>query len=521
MPDLTGPTDLTGPAAARRAAGPTNRWAASWIWDRRGLGAGERQVIAARRVIELETVPDAAPGRVFAEARYVLYVNGVEARRGPGRANPRSRRWDPIDLAPLLRPGPNVLTVLAAIDRRATRDWVPAPTLTSELTDGALLCEVDVGLDEPVVTDESWLTTTLRGWGLSEPTGMISRRGLELLDADSVPADLHSPDVADGGLWRPAVIRSGRTMGDAEGDRAPSYPLGPTRPSTVSPPSVIRRPLAPGPHGVWTLPDIGTGTLVVDLDGPAGAVVEVDTFEELDADGMPRPLAEPIGVRVSTGPARTTVESLDRFGLRGVTVAAPEGVTVHAVTLHERTHPVTGGARFACRDPFLDRLYEVGRRTVTLCSADAYVDTPTREGRAWTGDAVVHGMVDLVTNSDWTLAQWNPRLALLSALPDGMLPSVAGGDGETGEMGVIPDWALHWVHSVWTVHRYAGDADETAQLLPGVERVLDWFEQHRHPDTGLPTDVPGWVLIDWAWVPVRGASCALAGLLGRALLELA
>ncbi|MGL5931232.1 MAG: hypothetical protein ACRCY8_20055, partial [Dermatophilaceae bacterium] len=78
----------TGPTPVRRAPGATNRWAASWIWDRRGLGAGERQVIAARRVVELETVPASAPGRIFAEARYVLYVNGVEARRGPGRANP-------------------------------------------------------------------------------------------------------------------------------------------------------------------------------------------------------------------------------------------------------------------------------------------------------------------------------------------------------------------------------------------------------------------------------------------------
>ncbi|MGL5849323.1 MAG: hypothetical protein ACRCZD_00955, partial [Phycicoccus sp.] len=387
--------------------------------------------------------------------------------------------------------------------------------------DGAVICELDLGLDEPVVTDERWLTTTLRGWTLSEPTGMISRRGLELIDAGALPADLHSPVLLDDARWRPAVIRSGRTMGDPQGDRAPSYPLGPARASTVSPPNVIRRPLAHGPEGVWTLPDIGTGTLLVELEGPAGSVVEIDTFEEPDTVGMPRPLAEPIGMRVATTPARTTVESLDRFGLRGVAVTAPEGATVHAVTLHERTHPLTGAARFACSDPYLDRLYAVGRRTVTLCSADAYVDTPTREGRAWTGDAVVHGMVDLATNSDWSLARWNPRLALLSALPDGMLPSVVAGEGESGEMGVIPDWALHWVHSVWTVYRYVGDVDEIAGLLPGVERVVDWFEQHRHATTGLPTDVPGWVLIDWAWVPVRGASCALAGLLGRALLELA
>ncbi len=501
----------------------SNRWTASWIWDRRGLGDAERQVVAARRTVHLGAVPASAPGRIFAEAHYVLFVNGSEVHRGPGRANPRCRRYDRVDLAPWLRAGANAITVIAAIDRRASRNWSPAPTLMSQLADGAVVAEFELGLglDELIVTDETWWTTTLRGWSLSEPTGMISRRGLELIDAGDIPLDLHDAVLAPGAPWRPAEVRSGRTMGDPEGVRAPSYPLGPTEVSTLSLPSVTLRPLEPGPHGTWMLPDIGSGTIVVELEGPADAIVEIDTFETLDDRGTPRPMHEPIGLRVTAAPQRTTVETLDLFGLRGAVVQVPDGVTVHGVALRERTHPVIGGARFECSDPVLNQLYTVGRRTVTLCSADAYVDTPTREGRAWVGDSVVHGMVDLVTNSDWTLARWNPRLAALSALPDGILLPAVGGDGESGELVIIPDWALHWVHAVWTLYRYAGDADEIADLLPAVERVLDWFERHRNPLTGLPTDVPGWVLIDWAWVPVRGASCTLAGLLGRALLEFA
>ena len=87
----------------------------------------QRQVIAARRVAHLERIPERAPGRIFADSLYVLHVNGQEIRRGPGRANPRSRRYDEVDLAPWLRLGGNVITVLAAFNAGPFWDTFPRP----------------------------------------------------------------------------------------------------------------------------------------------------------------------------------------------------------------------------------------------------------------------------------------------------------------------------------------------------------------------------------------------------------
>ena len=61
---------------------------------------------------------------------------------------------------------------------------------------------------------------------------------------------------------------------------------------------------------------------------------------------------------------------------------------------------------------------------MSLNSVDAYTDCPTREQRAWTGDSVVHQMVDLVTNPDWSMARWHPQLAA-AARVDGMLAMAA------------------------------------------------------------------------------------------------
>jgi hypothetical protein len=99
-----------------------------------------------------------------------------------------------------------------------------------------------------------------------------------------------------------------------------------------------------------------------------------------------------------------------------------------------------------------------------------------------------------------------------------MLPMAVAGDIEQLDVTIIPDWALHWVHSVHNLYRYVGDKDEIARLLPVVEGVLRWFDSFLDEE-GCAIDVFGWVLIDWAAVYTQGTSGALNGLLARSLLE--
>lgn len=56
-----------------------------------------------------------------------MRVNGELVVRGSVRANPRRARYDVVDLAPHLRPGPNVITIVARHFARATSWWMPSP----------------------------------------------------------------------------------------------------------------------------------------------------------------------------------------------------------------------------------------------------------------------------------------------------------------------------------------------------------------------------------------------------------
>jgi hypothetical protein len=192
--------------------------------------------------------------------------------------------------------------------------------------------------------------------------------------------------------------------------------------------------------------------------------------------------------------------------------------------MDERLHPragadADGAPFFECSDAVLNRIWSVGRRSVDLNSHDAYLDCPTREQRAWTGDMVVHQMVDFATHPDWRLACWNVELCA-SPRPDGMLPMAAGGDIEHHDASFIPDWALHWVRALHNLHRYTGDRDRVARLLPVAEGVLRWFEAFADDD-GLASDVTGWVIIDWSSVSVDGKSSVLNALWARGLRDFA
>lgn len=490
------------------------RWRARWIWAD-GAPPGRRHVVALHTSFDLDEVPASAPARWCAVSRAVVVVNGVEVGRGPVRSNPRRQSYDDVDLGPFLRAGTNHIAVLAVHYAGATPWYLPMPPFASDLADGAFVFEADLG-DHWVTTDASWSAQVLDGWGATRTrTSGVAGRGTELIDLRSLPRDWDS-----GGIEAAVCLRRAAAVGEPGRPTPPSYPIGPVGPRPIAPLSADPIAFADADDGSWRTDAIVAGTLRVELDGPPGATATVRIAEMVDDDGRPVPGEHDASLSITCDGTRRTIESVDRFGGQGAIVEVDDDVTVHAVAIVERLYPVAGAARFTCSDPLLDRIHQVGRRTVTLNSDDAYTDCPTREQRAWAGDSVVHQMVDLTTNDDWRLARRNVALIAGSRRPDGMLPMAVAGDAEEADFTIIPDWALHWVHSVWNLHRYVGDADEIAELLPVVEGVLRWFGPFTD-DTGLLRDVYGWVIIDWSSVHTDGASAALNGLFGRALWEFA
>ncbi|GCD94950.1 alpha-L-rhamnosidase-related protein [Embleya hyalina] len=565
------------------------RWRGQWIWaEHTAVGAPSRENpmngsldperfdrrVLFRRTFELTEVPDHAPFRISSDSRHVLYVNGVELARGPIRHGGRRLYYDVGDAATALRPGRNVIAVLARFYGHRTAWWVPSPT-TYSLGGGALVAEFGLGAERWIGTDTAWRCRVPDAWTPCAPRSAVSPQIPEILDARRLDPAWTHPDFDDK-LWDAATVLAAAHVGSTGATRPPAEPYGALLPNplpalggaTRTPAAFDSAPLpaAPRPEGPLTFADVHAalldaltairpearpdtvpdpavdapsptlalpagrrlviadlgrmvgGTVRLDLEAPPGTVV----FGALTESPTPAALASAACFAYT---ARGD-EAGERFRLGDpaggryvLLVVDAVGPVRLAPAVLERLRPRPAGPYFACSDPLLERIHRVGLRTVDLTAHDAYIDCPSREQRAWTGDAVVHQSVDLVTNPDWSLARHQP---VLTATPrgDGLLPMVAAGDGGDPELVGIPDWSLHWVRSVYNLHRYTGDRTLIARLLPAVETVLDWFTAFLGAD-GLVHDVTGWVLIDWSPVQVEGTSAALNALWARALGDFA
>jgi alpha-L-rhamnosidase len=527
-----------------------------------------------RKRFVLEQVPERAPARITADSRYVLFVNGQEVFRGPVRSQPRRMHYDLFDLAPYLETGENVVAVYVKYYGTANSYWIPAVANATLGKSGVLVFEAnvfaaDLGEGGWLVSDGSWKAK--ESDARSEPPAAEGPPGgvpVELFDAGRFPHGWEQPGFDDAAWGNAALVPTMHNGGFAR-TQPPTDPYGPLYPRPIAQlegetcvPATIQVEYLQGPLELSAdspaerveasiiafvtgseqltgfpaeiaVPSGGAVRLIMDMgrivsgfpqfevEAPAGTVLDFAYVED-PITGPATGFGRHLGTRYVARGANDRFQVFDSNGLRYAYLlmhGARGPMTLKSFSIKENLYPWTEGAGFECSDEALNRIFQAGIRTVQLNSHDAFLDCPTREQRAWVGDSVVHQMVHLATNTDWRLA-WHYLTLGNSPRYDGILPMSVSGEIEADGGHTIPDWALHWVHSVYNLYRFAGDKEQVLTFMPTVARILRWYAPFQNAQ-GLLKDLVEWNLVDWASISSEDTSGVITALWARGLREFA
>ncbi len=133
-------------------------WRARWI-SKSQSNSGSNEWIAFRKRVKLDKVPQRLPARIAADTKYWLWINGELAvyegglKRGPA---PGDGYVDTVDIAPWLRPGENLISILV---------WHLGRNGFSHLDSGmaALLFEAEADGVE-ILSDKTWEASVHHGY---------------------------------------------------------------------------------------------------------------------------------------------------------------------------------------------------------------------------------------------------------------------------------------------------------------------------------------------------------------------
>jgi hypothetical protein len=179
---------------------------AKWIWCAGQDVCGYNVAARFRREFE---VRDGTVGalRITADSRYRVLLNGDWINDGPGKAYPEHFTYDCYEIGGLLKPGRNVIEVVARYYGVGTFHQIPQQA--------GLLAEIEVD-GRAIGTDASWESTPVKWLRQEVPKVSCQMEPCEWIDArqDTEPNWRPSVElfVADGGPWGDLLPRLSRPL---------------------------------------------------------------------------------------------------------------------------------------------------------------------------------------------------------------------------------------------------------------------------------------------------------------------
>ena len=455
----------------------------SMIWST-SISDGKQAYVAFRKSFELGETSTSAKLQLFADSRYLLWINGKYVLRGPCRFNPKRPEYDVVDVHPFLKKGKNVFVVLAHNYGNAVNGHIMkhVPGLTAVL---------EIAGKEVLRTDATWRCNDHTRY-LASPESWNTVP--DLIDGRIDNAAWITSDFDDSS-WQFAKLVNGNQWGSMF-------------------PRAIPLARETELNGLRLLPSGKLLSSVFPVELKAGEEILVDfgrmvqayTSMELEAESGSY-LTMQYALRYKNGiPAemygdgnhyicRSGIQDFmttDQWGSHYMLVKCTSGrVKLLGLKITDRSYPFDRIGNFRCSDEVLTNLWTMAQNTIEITSDDGY-GSDARERNEWIQDA---GKASFSTTrvgsagpakdgkpvfSDPRLLKNMLRHASQSQLPNGQLLATFPTDrGPEDCHYIIDDYSCQWFEGLKTYYEVTGDKEFVKEMWPTLVAQINWFLNHR------------------------------------------
>jgi len=241
------------------------------------------------------------------------------------------------------------------------------------------------------------------------------------------------------------------------------------------------------------------GHVVLDVDAPAGTVLDAAYDERLRADGLLglyrcNPCIDNADRFIAAG-GRRRIEAFRPRGGRYVQIAvrgAAAPVVLHSVEVRLTLCPAQVTGRFESSDPVLDWTWSAGVHTLLTCLEDVWNADAWRERGLYLGDTYVIHNAATTFWSDFSMIRRCLWLWADSQYPDGQIR-----DATPAWLNrPLIDYTLIFVLLLHDYVHQTADLELLRKMWPTVERIFDSPVWKEGPN-GLWLGDEGEVFIDW------------------------
>ncbi|QNI34325.1 alpha-L-rhamnosidase [Alloacidobacterium dinghuense] len=512
-------------AMAAQEAKPLNpalvesKWHAHWITcpDAPQKDVG---IFYFRKELTFAMAPEHFWVHVSADNRFLLHVNGQYAGEGPARGDLFHWRFETIDLAPMLKPGKNVLA--ATVWNFGTR--APIAQMTNRT---GFLLQGDTSAEEVANTDASWQVKQEKGRGLAATNGVAGYYAAgpgETVDGRMVTWDWDAPAVSDTAAWHAAEAigeAATREAQDADNnwelvqDQLPAMEHRPTMAGRIVRMNGVSGIIS-NPQGVLEIPANTHATLLFDnqvlqsaypeltVSGGRDAEIRLTYAEALyDAKGEKGNRNEIEGrhiegvsdIFISDGTDQRAFQPLwwrtwRYLQVDVTTKSAP--LKLEKLDGWFNAYPFVERASITGDIPDLKKLWDTGWRTARLCAHETYMDAPYWEQLQYVGDTRIQALISYAVSGDSRLGKQAITNIQSSIIPEGLTQSRY----PSRLPQFIPPFSLLWVDMLHDYWMYVNDEALVRETLPRTRGVIDWYALHLRDD-GLMGRVKWWEFGDW------------------------